>query len=143
MATSVTRPALSWDKVAPATSRTMRSAAARSRRALASRTAASSAYSTRTSPASAIRATAPFSAAIAASGMSPAMARLQPIGRPVTAMTGRPAARKADSAAATPIGIAPSVVSVSSMSVRTPRSARNRRGSQRAHGSTEGGITQR
>ena len=60
---------------------------------------------------------------------------------PVTAITGRPASRKAASAATTPIGIAPSVVSVSSMSVRTPRTPARRRGSQRDHGVTEGGIT--
>jgi hypothetical protein len=80
---------------------------------------------------------------MAASGVSLAIARLQPIGRPVTATTGTPDARKADSAATTPIGIAPSVVSVSSMSVSTPRKARRRRGSQRAHGRTCGGITRR
>ena len=122
----------------------MRLAAAARRSALASRTASPSAYSVRTRPSpSGISATAPFSATTAASGTSAAMGRLQPIGRPVTATTGRPAARSAANAATTPIGIAPSVVSVSSMSVSTPARSRNRRGSQRTHGCTEGGITGR
>ena len=50
-------------------------------------------------PPSRTSATAPFSATTAASGVCAATARLQPIGRPVTAITGSPASRSAASAA--------------------------------------------
>ena len=64
--------------------------------------------------------TAPFSATIACSGQAAAKGRLQPIGRPVTAITGTPASASACSASSASGSIAPSRVSVSSISVSTP-----------------------
>ena len=121
---SVTRPTLSRDSVAPGTSRDdargrrgaggarwprapARCRRIRSARRRRRRESARPRRSRRRSPPAARRR---------------AIGWLQPIGRPVTAITGRPAARSAASAATTPIGIAPSVVSVSSMSVSTPPS---------------------
>ena len=122
---SVTRPALSAARRLPGTSLSTRSAAAASRTALRCRVASSCAYSTRSAPCRAANsATAPFSATIASIGHSCAKPRLQPIGRPVTATTGIAASRRACSAASASGSIAPSRVRVSSMSVRTPRTAR-------------------
>ena len=92
-------------------------------------------------PSSVNSATAPFSATIASSGQVSAKPRLQPIGRPVTAITGTPAARRSCSAASASGSIRPSRVNVSSMSVRRPRTcagrgarqAAQRGGSRRAH----------
>ena len=71
-----------------------------------------------------------------------AIGSLQPIGRPVIAITGMPAARKAASAATAPIGICAlggqRVVDVGQHAARS----RSRPGSQRAQGCTEGGITE-
>ena len=62
---------------------------------------------------------------MALSGHVRANGSLQPAGRPVMAMTGSPAARSASSAASASGVMAPSVVSVSSISVSTPRTWRH------------------
>ena len=95
---SVTRPALSRASALPGTSRSTRAAAARSRAPLRSRVAASCAYSTRSAAPSRNSATAPFSATMASIGQSRAKGSLQPIGRPVMAITVQAGARAAPAA---------------------------------------------
>jgi hypothetical protein len=91
--------------------------------------ASSCAYSVCTWPAaSAISATAPFSATMAATGQVAAKGTLQPCGRPVIATTGTPAARSVCSACSATGSMAPSRVSVSSMSVISPTTPAQARG---------------
>ena len=138
---SVTRPALSRASVLPGTSRSTRSATARSRTALAARVDSSCAYSVTSRPSSANSATAPFSATIASSGHVAAKSWLQPIGRPVTAITGTPADRRSCSAASASGSIAAvagqRVVDVGQQPAyvagRIARQAAQRGGSRRAH----------
>ena len=124
IAMSVMRPALSCASVAPGTSRSTRAATCCRRCALRARVASSCAYSVVSASPSRKRATAPFSATIASTGHARANGSLQPAGRPVIAITGSPAASSCVSAASASGVIAPAVVSVSSMSVRTPITAR-------------------
>jgi hypothetical protein len=88
MAMSVTRPALSRASVVPGTSRSTRDATSRNRAALRLRVASSCAYSVATASPLRIKATAPFSGTMAATGQSRAKGSLQPSGRPVIATTG-------------------------------------------------------
>ena len=69
--------------------------------------------------------TAPFSATMAATGQAMAKGSLHPAGRPVMAITGSCACARRCSAASAAGSMAPSCVSVSSMSVSTPRSERS------------------
>ena len=66
------------------------------------------------------RATAPFSATMESTGQVAAKGSLQPAGRPVMGMTCSPAAFRSASAPSASGVMAPSVVRVSSMSVRMP-----------------------
>ncbi len=79
--------------------------------------------------------TAPFSATIASIGQVLTKGMLQPTGRPVIATMARPAALSSPSACSASAVIAPSVVSVSSMSVNTPTSALRAGAAQRVKGS--------
>ena len=81
-----------------------------------------------------MRATAPFSATMASIGQLSAKGSLQPTGRPVTAITRTPSSRRACRAASAPGVMAPSVVSVSSMSVNTPPTSRHAPGASAASG---------
>ena len=128
IAMSVMRPALSRANVLPGTSRSTRSATSCRRCVLRARVGSSCAYSIASAPfasrESRNSATAPLSATIASIGQVCAKGSLQPIGRPVIAITGKPAARSRASAAKATGVIAPAVVSVSSMSVSTPTTLR-------------------
>ncbi len=72
---------------------------------------------------------------MASTGQALTKGRLQPTGRPVMATTERPAALRSASACRASGVIAPSLVSVSSMSVKMPTSAPRADASQRVSGS--------
>jgi hypothetical protein len=82
-------------------------------------------------------ATAPFSATMASTGQARALGSDHPTGRPVIAITVSPAARSAASASSASAVMSPCVVSVSSMSVKTPRMARRSASGQSDRGRKE------
>ena len=144
MAMSVSRPAESVARRAPGISRSMRSSTRCMRAKLAARRAASrrkyrrGGTGCRLSPGrqggGGSSATAPFSATMASTGQVAMKGRLQPTGRPVMATTFKPAARRSARARRASGVMAPSVVSVSSMSVKTPVSAARSAAGQVASG---------
>ena len=139
-AMSVIRPALSRASVVPGTSRSTRCATSARRRALWARVASSCAYSVCSAAPCMNSATAPFSATMASIGQSRAKGSLQPVGRPVMAITGRPAARNRANASSASGSMAPSCVSVSSMSVSTPATSASAAPGQSASGRDLSGM---